>query len=386
MAGAGREGYPVSMNTASCRILAVDDDPGALKLVRRVVEGMGHRVEAASSRAEASARLHGESFDALLTDVRMESSDAGVRLAAEAHVLRPDLAIVLMTGRLEMETALPALRNGACDYLPKPFGLDDLRAAVERALSSHGGQTAPGDALHSELSAAYEELQKVERTREGMLAIISHELRTPMCTAELAARQLESEPCSSEGETARRILRGSLARLDDAIQAIILHARLSGGKPLSPLADVDFEEVVRGQVRAQGPAAAALEQEIEVAVTGPARPVRGDRSLLATAVRHLLSNALRFNRPGGRARIGLEFRPQEAVLTVADDGEGIPAAVQSRIFDPYYQAADYLTRRVGGLGLGLAIVRRVFEGHGGGVSVNSKPGEGSVFRAWAPLS
>ncbi|HAZ08610.1 MAG TPA: hypothetical protein DCZ01_08850 [Elusimicrobia bacterium] len=219
-----------------------------------------------------------------------------------------------------------------------------------------------------------------------MLAIISHELRTPMCTAELAARQLESEPCSVEGETARRILRGSLARLDEAIQAIILHARLSGGKPLSPLADVDFEEVVREQVRAQGAAAAALEQEIKVSVTGPARPVRGDRPLLATAVRHLLSNALRFNRPGGRARIGLEFRPQEATLTVADDGEGIPVCAQSRIFDPYYQAADYLTRRVGGLGLGLAIVRRVFEGHGGGVAVESKPGEGSVFRAWAPLS
>ncbi|OGS01109.1 MAG: hypothetical protein A2V88_09125 [Elusimicrobia bacterium RBG_16_66_12] len=103
-------------------------------------------------------------------------------------------------------------------------------------------------------------------------------------------------------------------------------------------------------------------------------------------MRHLLSNALRFNRPGGRVRIGLEFSAREAVLTVADDGEGIPAAALSRIFDPYYQAADFLTRRVGGLGLGLAIVRRIFEGHGGGVGVTSRPGEGSTFTAVLPLS
>ncbi|OGS01110.1 MAG: hypothetical protein A2V88_09130 [Elusimicrobia bacterium RBG_16_66_12] len=266
------------MPASACRILAVDDDPDALRLIRRVIEGMGHRVEAAASRAEASARLRGEPFDALLTDVRMESCDAGVRLADEAHVLRPGLPIILMTGGLDMETALPALRSGACDYLPKPFRLDALRAAVERALDSRGLSATNDEELRSELTAAYGELQKVERTREGMLAIVSHELRTPMCAAELAARQLESEPCSAEGEVARRILRRSLARLDETIQDILLHARLNGEKPLSPPADVDFAEVVREQVRAQEPRAAALEQEVRVSVSGPARPVRGARS------------------------------------------------------------------------------------------------------------
>lgn len=349
------------MRTASCRILAVDDDPGAIKIVRRILEGMGHRVAAASSRAEASVLLRGEPFDALLTDVNMESCDAGVRLAAEARALRPGLPVILMTGGLDAEAERPAPRDGAYDYLPKPFRLDDLRAAVERALSPR------------------------ESSLEGKLAILSHELLTPLCSAQLAARQLEGEACSAEGALARGILSRNLARLEGTLADILLHARLAGGKLFSSFGVVDLSSVVREEVRAQSREAAALGLEVEVSVPEPGRPVRGDRELLTLAVRHLLRNALRFNRPGGRVRIGLGSERETAVLTVADDGEGIPASAQDRIFDPYYQAADFLTRRVGGLGLGLAIVRRIVEGHGGEVGVTSRPGEGSVFSVRLPL-
>lgn len=373
------------MEKALTRILAVDDDPSALKVVRRVIEDMGYRVESASSRVEASDLLRHGTFDALLTDVRMESSDSGVQLAAEAHVLRPGLPIILMAGALDLETALPALRTGACDYLTKPYRLEELRVAVARALASHDVPDASVDA-RQELSAAYQELKKVERTREGMLAIVAHELRTPLCTARLIADQIDGEPCTPNGETARHILRDSLARLDAAIEDVLLHARLSGG--MSPLArePVELEALVRDQVRAEAAEAAVLSETLSVEVSGASCPVDGDARLLGRAVRHLLRNAVRFNRRGGQVRVRLAFGADEAVLTVADEGEGIPVSEQSRVFDAYYQVADFMTRRVGGLGLGLAIVRRVFEGHGGGVSVRSVPGEGSVFRAWLPLS
>jgi len=367
------------------RILAVDDDPAALSILRRVVEGMGHRVTLAVSRAEARERLRQEDFDALVTDVRMESADAGVRLAAEAHVLRPSLPVILLTGCLDLETALPALRLGACDYLPKPYRLEDLRSAVERALAASGGPAVGDAGLRQELQSAYTELQKVERTREAMLSIVAHELRTPLCGAELAARQIEEEPCTEAGAQARQILKTSLERLDASIMDLLLHTRLSAGLRPPSLAPVDFTALVRDQISAAMREIAVLEESVSFSVSGLERPLQADVELLARALRHLLSNAARFNKPGGRVTVRVEFGATEVDLSVADEGEGIPQEAQARVFDPYYQVADFMTRRAGGLGLGLAIVRRVFEGHGGSVTVESIPGEGSVFRACLPL-
>ena len=106
--------------------------------------------------------------------------------------------------------------------------------------------------------------------------------------------------------------------------------------------------------------------------------------MIESACAHLLLNAIFFNKTGGK--IVIEGRNSEngAALSFADTGIGIPQDQRKGLFDGFYQAAEYMTRRVGGLGLGLAIVRRIAEAHDGTISVTSREGEGSVFTRSLP--
>jgi signal transduction histidine kinase len=235
-----------------------------------------------------------------------------------------------------------------------------------------------------ELSAAYSELKKVERTREGMLAVLNHELRTPLCLAKAAAESIESEESSPDGIAARKLLHSGLGRLERAVADILLHARLAGGAALEKVEDVDLELVVAEAARGVAAEAAVRCIRIDLPPHGNQLIVRGDRVLLLRAVGHLLSNAVHFNRPGGWVHVRTTSDDLLRELTVSDEGGGIPPEELGRVFDPYYQIADFMTRSHGGLGLGLAIVRAVFESHGGGVRGINRPKMGCEFRAWVP--
>lgn len=372
------------MNAAPAAVLLVDDDVAVLAVLKRVVEEMGLTARAVTSLEEARAALREGIFDAVVSDVHLETADAGVRLAREARALRPDLPVVLITGNPELETALSALRIHAFDYLTKPFDLGDLRRVLRRALAARADAEPFREELREELSAAYSELKKVERTREGMLAVLSHELRTPMCLAKVASEQIAAEACAPDGATARRLLTKGLERLELAINDILLHARLAGGAKAAPTGIVDLAELAAEAADALSDEASALGVRIELPPGARPSAARGDRDLLARAVRHLMSNAVRFNRRGGRVLVRTGGDPERHEISVCDEGGGIPPGELTKVFDPYYQVADFMTRRTGGLGLGLSIVREVFEGHGGEVLALNRPGAGCEFRAWIP--
>jgi signal transduction histidine kinase len=367
------------MNKSS-RLLVVDDDPGVLAVMCRAVETMGHQAVPAGSRAEARDRLRGSAFDVVISDIVMESSDSGIRLTEDASALRPGTPVILVSGQDDMESALPVLGAGACDYLQKPFLIGDLSSAVARALESRG---APSDELRDELAAAYVELQKVERMRESMQILVNHELRTPLFAAQLAAETISGPDGASP--YAKEILQNNLKRLDNSITDILTHLQLSAGLPPPMMILVDLEALVRAQVETARAAAVKHGHPLTLEVSGRPRAVQADAESLSRAVAHLLSNAILFNRPSGAARVTLEFGASEAVLSVEDQGAGIPENEREKVFDAYYQVADLMTRSVGGLGLGLAIARGVFEGHGGGIGVWSGAEGGSVFRATLPL-
>jgi signal transduction histidine kinase len=260
--------------------------------------------------------------------------------------------------------------------------------AIIAELLGRGVAEPPEDAaaLRLELAAAYEELQKVERMREAMLSILGHELRTPLFAALLAAEELEPSAKEGRARCAHEHLKRNLLRLQTAAEEIIGHARRGAGKPLSAAGPACLETIARARVEEARTAAAAAGQSLSFEIHGHPRPILAVEADLARAIDHLLSNAIRFNRPGGRVRVELRFDASEAELTVADEGAGVPPSERGRIFDAYYQAADFMTRRAGGLGLGLAVARGVFESHGGAVRVAENPGGGSVFRATLPLA
>ncbi|QDU65014.1 HAMP domain-containing sensor histidine kinase [Engelhardtia mirabilis] len=212
----------------------------------------------------------------------------------------------------------------------------------------------------------------------------SHELRTPLAVlrteVELALRR-NREP--DEYREALRTGLRAVARMTELVDGLMVLAKADAGSADIERTRVELGAAATEAVEALG--ARARAQSIEIHSEGNAVQVRGDRALLREAIENLLSNAVRYNEPGGRVDVAVRSEGGQALVSVRDDGPGIPADSLDRLFDRFYRVDEARSRAQGGSGLGLSIVRWIAEAHGGTVDVASSPGEGSTFTLRLPL-
>jgi signal transduction histidine kinase len=235
----------------------------------------------------------------------------------------------------------------------------------------------------AELAAAYAELQKVERLKTALLARLDHELRTPLAVIGLASELVAAQVPESSRPIMLRLQRSADA-LRGKVEDLLLLARTCHSELPVRREPVLMADLVRAAIVALGAEAAQRGVVLEAGIAEPPLVVLGDEPLLRTAVEHLVANAVRFTPRGGRVRAEPRREPGGACLLVSDGGPGIPPSERERVFDSFYQVAEHMTREVGGLGLGLAVVRRVAEAHGGSVTVESSSPSGSVFALRLP--
>lgn len=363
--------------------LVVDDDAGVRGTCERTLRSMGLHVQSSDGPSGAFARLAQTRFDLVLTDLAMPDPGDGERLIAELRHRDPDVDILVMTGFPALESAVSSLRHGVYDYLVKPFGPVALETAVSRCLEkrSLSAALAREKSLRAELASAYSELQKVERVKEAILSRVSHELRSPLFRGFLALGALEAAPVGT-GPVSE--LRRSLSRLQALVEDLLSAAAARGGAGPCRRDVVDLAGLLEDLARDFRPEGARRSVGVELSVEPAAAALRGDAELLRAAFRHLLQNAVRFTRPGTTVRVRAGREGGGTRVSFADQGPGIAAGEQSRVFDGFYQAAEYMSRGMGGVGLGLAIVRSAAEAHGGTVRVESREGKGSTFVVHVP--
>ncbi|MBI4422907.1 MAG: response regulator, partial [Elusimicrobia bacterium] len=332
--------------------LVVDDDPGMRRICCRALEQLGLAVVAAENRREAGELLRSSAFAVVLTDVHMAEPGEGVALAEEIKSRSPDTAVVVMTGQPSLDTAIPALKHGASDYLSKPFAIAHLQSVVQGCLDRRRLVRELGEerTVRRELEAAYQELQKVERVKDAFLARINHELRTPVSVALMAAQALGPRLADAEGRELWLKLDRSLEGLREIVEELLLYARLARKEVEPQRSALDAAELLRELVERHR----ALWEErglaVELVCDGTKRPIAADPALLRTAFSHLLLNAIRFNERGGRIVIRCLYG-KETRFVFEDTGIGVPQESVADVFDSFYQVAEHLTRNVGGLGL-----------------------------------
>lgn len=230
---------------------------------------------------------------------------------------------------------------------------------------------------------------RVDRIRKDFVANVSHELKTPLAGLSLLASTLQ-QALDDDPEAARgfaRRLRGEIERLTDLVADLLTLSELdehpSGGGTERVLVDVAVlaQEVTSSfQARAQ-------EREIALEIDAPrAAIVKGDPVTLATMVRNLVDNALRYTQPGGRVAVVVTTTDEQVTVTVSDDGIGIPRDDRERIFERFYRVDRARSRETGGTGLGLSIVKNVAQAHAGSVRVQSAVGVGSTFTVELPAA
>lgn len=270
-------------------------------------------------------------------------------------------------------------------------------APVERMRRQVDAVTATTLADRLDEPATGDEISRLARTLNGMLGRLesaqatqrrfisdaSHELKSPLATLRQYAELARAHPERVDERELGEVVLEEGGRLERLVQAMLVLARADEGALRPERVDVDLDDLLLADAaRVRGAGAIAVD------TTGvQATRVRGDAALLAQLARNLVDNAARHARTG----IALAVAPAadgsgSAVITVDDDGDGIPPAERDRVFDRFVRLDDARARDTGGSGLGLSIVREIAHAHGGGVRVEDAPSGGARLRVELPAA
>ncbi|MDC0711295.1 ATP-binding protein [Stigmatella sp. ncwal1] len=240
--------------------------------------------------------------------------------------------------------------------------------------------------------ALAQELKLADQRKDEFLAMLAHELRNPMAAISLSLSMLErsegnAAKLARHRETARRQM-GNLVRLVDDLLDV---SRITRGKMELRQETVDFALIVQNALSVARPLIEARGHGLSVTLAPGAFRMNADATRLEQVVVNLLTNAAKYTEPGGHLSVSLSREgvdgTRQAVLRVKDTGRGIPRDMLGKVFDLFTQVAPSIDRSTGGLGLGLTLVKRLVEMHGGSAEAFSEgPGKGSEFAIRLPLA
>ncbi len=375
------------------RVLLVDDDRDDYVLTRDLftqVPGDRFAIDWLSDYDQALDALCKGTHDVYLVDYRLEAR-TGLELLRDARACGRTGPVIMLTGKGQREIALEALRLGAADYLEKA-GLTEtvLERAILFALRQHRYEAELERKVRErteELARANEALREQDRRKDEFLATLAHELRNPLAPIRnaLEIMKLAADDPAAVAQSRAMLERqvGQMVRLIDDLLDV---SRVSTGKLRVQPEPVLLGAVIEAAVEISRP---VLERAgVVFTLRLPDRPVAlsADRVRMAQVFSNLLNNAAKYTEPGGSVSLTAEQTGAQVVVRVRDTGVGIPPEVLPRVFDLFTQVDRTLNRSQGGLGIGLALVRRLVELHDGSVSVRSDgPGKGAEFIVRLPL-
>ena len=428
---------------ASGSLLVVDDEESVAVTMGAILEMDGYTVSISTNGADALRRLDEHTYDLVLTDLRLDDID-GLTIVSQVARVQPEAVSIILTGYASLESAIKALREGAYDYLIKPCDVDELRAVVARGIERRqlgiqlkerlaeleaanetirdlnrdlqrriDAATAELQQRMEELAHANEEiatlyrnaqahveqLEELDRLKSRFLSMASHELKTPLTSisglSQVLLRRMrrrleQGAPSETEWAEEQRghvdrleLLNSQTARLGRLVDELLDVSRIESGKLEFRLASVDVAELV-AQV-AERLQMTTSQHTIEVDLDSALdAEITGDRDHLEQVLDNLVSNAIKFSPEGGTIRVAVRREGEDVLVSVQDPGIGIAQNQLDAIFGLFYQAEDPVSRRTGGMGLGLYISKEIITRHGGRIWAASQPNQGSTFTVVLP--
>src|SRR5262245_20013472 len=275
--------------------------------------------------------------------------------------------------RLPMRSCLAVVVKGLSGNV---LGSLFFAHAQAGAFTDQHGRLAAGISIWAgialENSRLYEEAHTANRMKDEFLAVLSHELRTPLNAIVGYARLLRGGMLSDEkASRGLETLERNATSLTEIVEDVLDVSRIVSGKIRLDIQAVEMGLIVDNAISSIQPAADAKGVRLQLFVDPEIGPVSGDPSRLQQVVWNLVSNAVKFSHRDGRVRIGVDRVNSHVEIVVADNGVGIRPDFLPYVFERFRQAEAPITRKTGGLGLGLAIVRHIVEMHGGTVEAYS---------------
>lgn len=351
------------------KILIIDDEEVVLDSCTLILEGTGYPIATATNGTQGLELVQEFQPDLVFVDLKMPGI-SGFEVLERIRAIDLNIVTIVITGFATVSSAVDAMKQGAYDFLPKPFTPDEFRLIVQRGFEKRR-LVLEAMALRAEK----------EMLREQFAAVISHEVRSPLGAIQQSLMALQMEVADRLDEDQKRRLERLKVRIDDLLKLIQTWLRVmlvDVSKLRETFKPVSVPEVVTKAIESVQPQAVRKDIQVVASVDPILSPVNGDEGTLVETLVNLLNNAVKYSHVSTQVAIRAEEKEGEIWLSVADTGIGIPKDELPFIFEDMYvgKTGQKVEKSSG---LGLAISRRVVEAHGGTISVESELGKGATF-------
>ena len=364
------------------RILIVDDEVPQMQALCQTLQDHGYDMTGVTCGADALVKLKDQHFDLILTDLMMPVMD-GITVLREAMQMDPTLVGIIMTGAGTIATAVEAMKSGALDYILKPFKVSVILPVLSRALAVRQLRIENAELDRelkqrtAELETANRELEAANRDLEAFSSSVSHDLRAPVRAISGFSNILLEDHAAELSDDAHHLLDMIITgarEMNHLIDDLLRLSRLGRHTLVKERTDT-FALVNRVIEDLRGETA---DREVELNLC-KLPECFGDAALLKQVFVNLISNALKFTRKRERAviEIGCDQSGMENVYFVRDNGAGFDMEEAENLFGDFQRF--HSQHEFEGTGIGLSIVRRIAERHGGRVWAEAEVDRGATF-------
>ncbi|MBU1660409.1 MAG: HAMP domain-containing histidine kinase, partial [Chloroflexi bacterium] len=315
---------------------------------------------------------------------------SGIDLIASIHEHDPELVCVMITGYATVELAVRAIKEGAYDFLSKPFSVDDLLLAVNqgverRRLSLDAKRVRAAEAEARRLTEETARLEELDLAKRQFIRLVTHELQSPVTAIESYLKLILEGYVSPENQP--EILTKCIARAQEEQQLIADLLELGYLEVIENFETsiVQLDEILQAVVDSFQEQAAQKRLVVHIDIAENIPPVTGVPKQFKSLWTNLISNAIKYTPENGSVTIRLHAEGGNLIGEVHDSGIGIHAEDQKRLFCEFFRAKNAKELGIRGTGLGLVIVKRVVDGVEGEITVQSEPGCGSRFTFSIPI-
>jgi len=365
---------------ATFKVLIIDDEPGIREGTKRILQNfkvdypfMDEQID--FQVLEAGTGLSGieiidrEMPEILLLDNKLPDIQ-GIEVLEYVKNKHYDIIVVMITSYASLELAVKATRDGAYDFIPKPFTPQEIRASVENITKQ---------IFLKRMTATLNNTGK--QIRFQFLSVLSHELKAPLNAIDGYLKMIKERQFGNNVDAYEEMLDRSMERIKGMRQLILDLldlTKIETGKATQKLELVNIRKIVQMAVDTIRPY--AIQKDVDLYVnTRENIEMKADPGEIEIIMNNLISNAVKYNRTGGRVDIFLEKKDGQIKITVSDTGIGLKQEDKENIFNDFVRIKSTQTREVTGSGLGLSIVRKIVNMYQGSIDVQSEPDKGTSF-------
>ncbi|MBW4538222.1 MAG: response regulator [Myxacorys chilensis ATA2-1-KO14] len=361
---------------ATERILVVEDERVVARDIEKRLKKLGYVVPASvASGEEAINKVAELRPDLVLMDIRLKGQMDGIE-AAEQIRADFDTPVIYLTAYADEATLQRAKATEPFGYIVKPFDERDLHVAIEVALRRQLSETA--------IRVALEKEKELSELKSRFWSMAAHEIRGPMTSILGCAQLLEHENHNLTEERRREFLymiQQSVRSMDQLLNDLLAIGRVEGGSLKFEPAPLDLEQFCQGLLE-EIQFSTGLNHPILFNKQGDCENACLDQKLLRHILTNLISNAVKYSPQSSPVYFDLSCTAGQVMLQVRDTGIGIPPDAQKHLFEPFQRANN--VGKIPGTGLGLTMVKRCLDLHGGQITVESEVGVGTTFVAKIP--